>query len=71
MTAESDRCLELPLSRRLSGSHCDRTEPTRVMDGWRRGSRFVLERGSMESCDFPGPSITDGGPEVWVMSRKE
>lgn len=38
---------------------------------WRRGSKFVLGRGCVGFCDFPGPSIKDGGLEVAFMSRKE
>ena len=64
MTAERERCLELPLSRRLSGwSRCDRTELILVIGVWGRGC--------MGFCDFPGPSLTDGGAEIGVMSRKE
>lgn len=60
MTAESESCFEFSLSRRLSGSGCDRTELILVIGG---ESMFAWERGCMEFRDFLGPSFTDGGPE--------
>jgi len=72
MTAESDSCLEVPLSRLVSGSRCDGTELILVIGGgWGRESRFVWKRGCMGFCDFLGPSIIDEGPEAVVMSRNE
>lgn len=71
MTVESDSCFELLLSRCFSGSRCDGSEVRLVIGGWWGSSGFVWGSGGTGLGDFTGFSLTEGGPEVVFISRKE